>query len=357
MEFSPEIIESLCEYADSRRAAGIPWESILGELLWRDRRGELAGLTVRTMQGWHGKWQKGQYARLKAQERREVSLEALTEEDQGRRGDAMEARMQGYGEAYRMQDPEAQEEEVDEGREGRGFSDEVRELVKYLGADLVEKGEPRWQYARHRVLKEGQYFEKREGPGALAGQRWLKGAVLIWLGTVEGAPALVEVFPEHRIKRVIPPQPPWVCNLTLRLEVFSLVNVGHVKSMEELLLVEVQLKEKGLGEKPRAALERKKRRLECKLAFAGEDSAVTVLRVQLIVSKLATVMDLHCPELTGAGSGAALGAATGRTRAAQSAARLKIVEEMAARTGGRAGYAGLRAGGKYAERGREAGGL
>jgi hypothetical protein len=219
---------------------------------------------------------------------------------------------------------------------------------------LVAKGKPRWQFARHRVLKAGQYFERKQGPGELEGRRWLKGAGVSWWGGVEGMPALVEVLPEHRVKRVIPPDGKTHCHDTLRLEVFSLENIGHVKSMQELLAVEVRLKAGPLRQKPREALERRKRRLECKLALAGEDSGVPLLRVQQIVTRLATVMDLHCPELTGAGSGAALGAATGRTRAAESAARLKLVEELAARTGGRGKYEGLRAGGKYAERGREA---
>jgi hypothetical protein len=247
----------------------------------------------------------------------------------------------------------AEEEELPTFAERRGFSDEVREVVKYLGGDLVERGEPRWQFARHRVLKAGQYFEKKEGPGELEGRRWLRCAVVVWWGGVEGLPELVEVYPEHRVKRVIRPDGRLHCHETLRLEVFSLVNIGHVKSMQELLAVEVQLKG-GLREKDREKLESRKRRLECKLAFAGETSEVTVLRVEQIVARLATVMDLHCPELTGVGgNGAALGAATGRTRAAQSAARLKLVQEVAERTGARGKYAGLRAGGKYAAKGRE----
>jgi len=353
MKLTQEQIDSLCDYADSCRARGQGWEDIVQGLHDLDRKGELEGLTVGLLRGWHGTQQKQKYAAMKKQERQELRLDVPTASDMTGRGQwAEQGTVQGLPVvALRIDD--TAETEAEEGQ-ARSFSDEARELVRYLGGDLIGKGAPRWQFAGHRAMKVGQYFERREGPGELEGRRWLRSAVLIWCHTAKGVPELVEVYPEHRIKRVISPQPPWLCSETLRLEVFSLTNIGHVKSMQGLLEVEVRLKVEGLREREREVLERRKRRLEVKLAFGSAEAQISVLRVQQIVSRLATVMDLHCPELTGAGSGAALGAATARTRAAESAARLKLVEELAARTGGHGKYAGLRAGEKYAERGRGA---
>ena len=306
----PQMLDALCELVDNWRADGREWSGIVEDLAGRGMVLEVRGLELAL-----AKWKRKQGAEVKRREKREVGV--------------------GDGEVFSFQSSvfsEVAVESFEQGEVGRGFSDEVRGVVKFLGKDLIGR-EPRWQYARSRRLRDGERYEVRRGAGSLQGREWLVGAVVIWQGE-----DVVEVLAEHKVRQVNQPRPPQYYRVTLELEIFTLVNQVGLKAVEQLLAVVEQMKSP-MSQKQRLALERRKRRLEAKVAFTSGEGSVPVVRVQQIVSRLATVMHLYLPEETGIRSGAELARATGRTRAAVSAQKLTLVEEDTRATGGQAGFA------------------
>ncbi len=348
-------IESLCDYADNLRAEHVSWEGVMKRLRAADGRGHLRELTLEQLQAWHAASQKRKFREQTARERREVRMDG---DGEGLRAEAGDLRLGDFASGFSPQVSGHTEEDFASGSSpqvsgipDRSFSDEVRELVKYIGGGLVaHRGQ--WQFARHRVLRAGETFERHRGAGELEGVRWKLGAVSIWLES-GGNRELVEVLAEHRVKRVLPACPPAHYHPTLRLNVFSFENLRAVKVCQQLLEIECRLRAPGLSAARRKAMECTLRRLECKAAFAGEKTGVTVLKVQEIVSRIATTMHLYLPKgTTGAKSGAELGRAINRTRAAVSAAKLKRGEEDTVKTGGSAGFDGMRAAGRHREKAR-----
>lgn len=343
MPLSPAAIESLCDYADMQRADGVTWDGIMARLQAADRKGQMAEVTLGQLKGWHALSQQRKLREKLRKEKRESGLEVLDGPAglEAAAGVATASGWEGSGEAAEA----AREGEVVWGQP------QAVELIRYLGGDLVGAGRPRWQYAQQRVLKPGEYWTKHAGPGEVTeavcgrpGVRWLKAAVCVWIQPAEGMPVLVDFYGEHRVWAELKPQPPRRMNLTLQMQVFALEGIPQAKALAQLVEVEARLKQRGrtMPERERERLERMKRRLEIKVALTGDGAAVTALRVQEMLSKLATLIDMHCPELTGAGSGAALARSMGRTRAAQSAARISLQKELAERNGGRAGYRGMK---------------
>ena len=324
MKPTNEQVAAAAEWADGGRGQGRSFGAMAAEL--RSGGGVMASVSAGQLEGWHRGWSRGEVAAAAEERRKPVAG--------GRGEDGQEldpyagAAVDGYEAALVAGEEEA----------ARQVSEDVYKVLRFLAEDLVERV-PSWQFACERKLRPGEWYEVRLGPGELAGVSWMGRAVVIFVKELEVR--VVAVFPEHRVRGVR--------DRKMEMQIRTLGDASQMKARGKLDEIKEALGRGLMSPRGRAVMEKQKARLEAQLLEGHEEERV-YLRCQRILARLAAVMDLYLPGLTGIRSGTELARATGRSRAAVSAQKLAVVRQDTRRTGGRAGFEGTRAAGRHREK-------
>lgn len=323
----PDMAAAIGEYIDLRKADGMDYGAIAADL---GRRGNAVISPLRCRQ-LHTSWNRNQHKAAAKIERRETGLvEEITPSTEPLVEDVDES------------PPSA----IDPDLIG---SASMMKMLRHLAEDLVER-KPQWYPSCRPSLPADQTWQQIKGPGTIAGVSWLKQAVVITRGD-----EVVKVYPEHRMRRAYKPdsrcntsmlrcnRPP---RLQLYLEVLSLERPSHTKAHSQLKDIEAALKRGLMTPRARGLMEAQRQRLLAKLDGTDE-GAKPRLRTDSILTRLATVMDLYLPGVTGFANGVEIAEATGRSRAAVSAQKLGLVRQDTRATSGRSGFEQVRAAGRH----------
>lgn len=320
----PEVAAAIGEYVDCRREAGIGYQDVAVELTARGQK-----ITAVKCQELHARWSLSERRDIAKRERRETGLvEEITP----------------AAETAPPEDPEAPEIN----------SQGIAKMIRYIGEDLVER-KPQWFPSCRPTLVNGQTWRQIKGAGSHGGIAWIKCAVLILQGE-----EIIRVYPEHRMRRAYGPESR--CNTSmlgskkpprwqLYLEVLTLERPSKLKARQRIKEIDIALRRGLMTPTARRLMEKARERAVRMLGEGGEEAdAKPRLRMEAVLTRLATIMELYMKGATGFHSGEEIAQATGRTRAAVSAQKLGMVRRDTLATGGRAGFEGLRAAGRHRQR-------